>query len=498
MQKTASKDKAIFTQSFNIDANGTLPRLRYNPALYSDTLARELDQEASLYNHSPNKKIVKNSLGSCGNFSNVIKELPIELMLETRVYGPAYSQAERDKCDTLLYDDEDEDDIRTRSLEESIISRDVDQSLIRDDIMFMSTLEMEVRVRKQTIDRRMLGTQYDRSKILTDNHLAVKDQINDCLVRIDNNGAVVKEIVKPCVQILFQDENERSHKLDQRVNTKLCDALKEYKAIFHSACKDTREESQNEIGTKLHGGSHRHHRVMLLPLLHAFRRKYNSFVRKHKLERNFLSDEDRDLANILLCEAIDDLNIKVIEKTLKEGADVNFVMNGSTAFQTIYRRLCKMDCGEELRRDISGHEKVSSTLIEWGSDLNSHDCEHSWNGFAPIHYAVRYGHQTRLQWLIDHDARIDCRTKAGTTPLMIACERGRFECVFTLVDNGADFYQSDQEGRTCLHYAGVGGNVNVLQFLVKCGSQDKLAHCNPGELPISISRDTLTRTKVEI
>jgi len=163
-----------------------------------------------------------------------------------------------------------------------------------------------------------------------------------------------------------------------------------------------------------------------------------------------------------------------------------------------------MDCGQELRWNISQHEMVLDVLIGWGSDLNSNDCEHSWNGFSPIHYAVRDGDTKRLKWLINHDAHIDRRSISGLTPLMIACERGSFEHIFTLVENGADFDESDRKGRTVLHYAAAGGNANALRFLITCGSQGKFTLCNAGETPISICSkvnkecyDYLTRAKLE-
>ena len=494
--------RSSLIKSFNFDANGALPRARYNRALYGDLLATEMEQDSSR-NWSPRKKTTQNSLGSLGAISDVIRELPVEIMLERRVYGPAYSRAEEGEQNVAHYDDHDKE---TRS---PISRRAVDNNLIRDDIMFLYTLEETVTARKHMIDiaggadtKSIMGTQYDRSKLIDEGHLPVKDQLSERLVHIDVNGNVVKDIPTACAsKMVMQDDDKKSQKLNQKVNTRLRDALKEYKFALRSAAyRDHKAESTNSTIPEQRNIYKFCHRA----LVPSFLQKINAFVQQHKLQRNVVSDHDRDISRTLLFESVDDLDIHSIRKALKEGADAEVVMNGCTAFQTIFRRICKMDCGQELRWNISQHERVLDELIGWGSDLNSNDCEHSWNGFSPIHYAVRYGHIKRLNWLIHRGAHIDRRSISGLTPLMIACERGAFEHIYTLVKNGADFDDSDRKGRTVLHYAAAGGNVNALRFLIECGSQGKATLCNAGETPISICSkvnkecyDYLTKAKLE-
>lgn len=298
--------------------------------------------------------------------------------------------------------------------------------------------------------------------------------------------------------MLMQDDDKKSQKLNQKVNTRLRDALKECKFTLRSATyRDHKAESTNSTLPEQRNS----YRFLQRALKPFFLQKINAFVQQHKLQRKFVSDHDRDISRTLLFESVDDLDIHSIRKALKEGADAEVAMKGSTAFQTIFRRICKMDCGQELRWNISQHEKALDVLIGWGSDLNSI----AWNGFSPIHYAVRYGHIKRLNWLIHRGAHIDRRSISGLTPLMIACDRGAFEYIYTLlVKNGADFDESDRKGRTVLHYAAAGGNVNALRFLIKCGLQGKAALCNAGETPISICSkvnkecyDYLTKAKLE-
>jgi hypothetical protein len=53
--------RSSLIMSFNFDANGALPRARYNRALYGDLLATEMEQDSSR-NRSSRKKTTQNSL----------------------------------------------------------------------------------------------------------------------------------------------------------------------------------------------------------------------------------------------------------------------------------------------------------------------------------------------------------------------------------------------------------------------------------------------------
>lgn len=71
---------------------------------------------------------------------------------------------------------------------------------------------------------------------------------------------------------------------------------------------------------------------------------------------------------------------------------------------------------------------------------------------------------------------------------MLACKGGRFEIAYRLIQQDANFRDKDDDDRTVLHYAAMGGNIHLLSFLVRCGcAKDKLKRCcDGGETPISI------------
>uniref|UniRef100_A0A665UGL5 Serine/threonine-protein phosphatase 6 regulatory ankyrin repeat subunit C-like n=1 Tax=Echeneis naucrates TaxID=173247 RepID=A0A665UGL5_ECHNA len=152
-------------------------------------------------------------------------------------------------------------------------------------------------------------------------------------------------------------------------------------------------------------------------------------------------------------------------------------------------------------------------LINNGADVNLQ----SKQGKSPLHIAAMHGRFTGSQILIQNGAEIDCADMYGNTPLHVAARYGQELLISTLLTNGADkarqgihgmlplhlaalygfpdccrkllsngqFYnimQSqispagfdinilDDNGRTCLHAAASGGNVDCLNLLLNNGA----------------------------
>uniref|UniRef100_A0A8B9RJM5 Ankyrin repeat domain 52 n=1 Tax=Astyanax mexicanus TaxID=7994 RepID=A0A8B9RJM5_ASTMX len=139
-------------------------------------------------------------------------------------------------------------------------------------------------------------------------------------------------------------------------------------------------------------------------------------------------------------------------------------------------------------------------LVNNGADVNMQSKE----GKSPLHMAAIHGRFTRSQILIQNGGEIDCVDKYGNTPLHIAAKHGHELLISTLMTNGADtarqgihgmfplhlavlygfsdccrkLLSSDSLGRTCLHAAASGGNVECLNLLLSSGAdltkKDKL------------------------
>ncbi|BDA44275.1 probable E3 ubiquitin-protein ligase XBOS33 at N-terminal half [Coccomyxa sp. Obi] len=77
---------------------------------------------------------------------------------------------------------------------------------------------------------------------------------------------------------------------------------------------------------------------------------------------------------------------------------------------------------------------------------------------------------------------MNARTLSGKTPLMLACEHGRLDCVEYLLDQGADVFAVDKhQRRSAIHYAVAGGHVDVLKMLL---SDDAKVHTEDGQVPL--------------
>uniref|UniRef100_A0A9J8AVY5 Ankyrin repeat domain 28 n=2 Tax=Cyprinus carpio TaxID=7962 RepID=A0A9J8AVY5_CYPCA len=150
-------------------------------------------------------------------------------------------------------------------------------------------------------------------------------------------------------------------------------------------------------------------------------------------------------------------------------------------------------------------------LVGNGADVNIK----SKDGKTPLHMTAIHGRFSRSQAIIQNGAEIDCEDKNGNTPLHIAARYGHELLINTLITNGADtlYHCSDSQpvhflcmdyiiycnvtaslclpgfdidtpddfGRTCLHAAAAGGNLECLNLLLNTGAdfnrKDSFGRC---------------------
>uniref|UniRef100_A0A3Q3JMF0 Uncharacterized protein n=1 Tax=Monopterus albus TaxID=43700 RepID=A0A3Q3JMF0_MONAL len=134
---------------------------------------------------------------------------------------------------------------------------------------------------------------------------------------------------------------------------------------------------------------------------------------------------------------------------------------------------------------IHGRFSRSQAIIENGAEI---DCEDK-NGNTPLHIAARYGHELLINTLITNRADtanvclslfiilysdagfdIDTPDDFGRTCLHAAAAGGNLECLNLLLNTGADFNRKDSFGRTPLHYAAANCNYQCLFALVGSGA----------------------------
>ena len=70
-----------------------------------------------------------------------------------------------------------------------------------------------------------------------------------------------------------------------------------------------------------------------------------------------------------------------------------------------------------------------------------------------LHFAVENCHPQLVEYLINKGAKVDARDKMLKTPLHIASLKGYSILVRLLVENKADPFERDFQGRHSLHFA---------------------------------------------
>jgi ankyrin repeat protein len=104
-----------------------------------------------------------------------------------------------------------------------------------------------------------------------------------------------------------------------------------------------------------------------------------------------------------------------------------------------------------------------------------------------LHHACRGGHQDILSHVIRSinesalsntfsplKKQLDHQNSLGQTALMLACRAGSQPCAKILIEQGADVWLRDQQGRSSLHYAAVpGGNACCALLLLQVAIEEQ-------------------------
>lgn len=85
---------------------------------------------------------------------------------------------------------------------------------------------------------------------------------------------------------------------------------------------------------------------------------------------------------------------------------------------------------------------------------------------------------------LNQGAIIDARDRLATTPLMIACEKGRTDMVRKLIEAGADVNARDRLGATPLMWASYGNKVEILELLINAGAKVNAKDKENGSTPL--------------
>lgn len=146
--------------------------------------------------------------------------------------------------------------------------------------------------------------------------------------------------------------------------------------------------------------------------------------------------------------------LDIAESFLAYGADINAPI-----------------CSEDLTALHVASIEKRFDLMEWLINHNADiDCQ-AQNEATPSMFAISLGQQDVMQWLIEHGADINKTNKFGETLLMFAAKDGRLMTVNWLLSRGAHINIQDEKGFTPLMWAALYGRFKVVELLVKNGAE---------------------------
>ena len=152
---------------------------------------------------------------------------------------------------------------------------------------------------------------------------------------------------------------------------------------------------------------------------------------------------------------------KTVQLLLARGADVNY---------------CGGDFHESALYTASsrGHEKVTQTLLENGVDVNASSGE-----LTALQVAISFydGNDTILRLLLSHGAVVNKQDTQGRTEIHMAAVGGQLDAMELLLSFGSDLTLVDTQGRNCLLHAASAGSTQIVSWLLKKGfDRDYIDH----------------------
>ena len=109
-------------------------------------------------------------------------------------------------------------------------------------------------------------------------------------------------------------------------------------------------------------------------------------------------------------------------------------------------------------------------------------------GETLLHWAVKWGSQAMMEFLIEQGADVNAVNKKGATPLFIASFHGDREAMSLLIEEGADV-NAGKEGNlnsTPLHWAAFNGHTESVKLLLAGGADADIEN-NLGLTPLDFA-----------
>ena len=187
--------------------------------------------------------------------------------------------------------------------------------------------------------------------------------------------------------------------------------------------------------------------------------------------------------NLILSEAIDAGNLKIVQILIANGAVINAAdSNKRTALQKASMKGDKelvaylLDHGADINgvdddnctsiyfAASLGFAEIVQLLIDRGADPQ-HPADGGW---TPLHAC--WAHAETTHTLLKHGVDINKVTNQGLTPLHVAACRGSFEAVKVILSYDPDLEVTTSFGESALTYAAQFGETEVIRLLLEAGA----------------------------
>lgn len=198
-------------------------------------------------------------------------------------------------------------------------------------------------------------------------------------------------------------------------------------------------------------------------------------------------------------------NAELVELLVDAGASAKCkAADGSSPLSFAVQHRCAhmvdvlLKAGMPLPKDIlvlslwSGAKEVTLMLIAAGANMNA--CDDL--GQSLVHRAAEKGEIEILRALLRAKPKLNAKFN-GSTPLLIAIERGKADCALELIRAGADISQADSFGYNALMRAGMLGRNKVVSALLKAGA-DPNAKDKTGKTALMLANEKEQNEVVEL
>ena len=176
-------------------------------------------------------------------------------------------------------------------------------------------------------------------------------------------------------------------------------------------------------------------------------------------------------------------SVELVKYLISKGCDVMYKDNDG---ETILYKACdenKLElvkylvekCPELLTmRDEDGQSPIlvagKSGSVELVKYLIAKQCDvldQDDNGLSVLHYACKVGNTEVVQYIVEnYQDVLTIRNKELLSPFIVAGFSGSVELIKYLISKECDVLDKDNGGITVLHYASLGGNTEIVQYLV--------------------------------